>query len=275
MRSVKGRWTAIWGLGLLLAAGPSWSAGKIVIRLEGRPPAANPPTKAAAKQPEAPKPAVTGVKPRDEAAPAAVYGRLAQVSRGPITIRRQPIAGASRLIQVPKGQRLVVRGTVKSWYAVLMADGSLGYLPQSNLELLPYQVTELRRPAASAVGSAGNVNIAALREAYRYLGVKYVWGGNGFSGVDCSGLVKNCFSAEGVKLPRRASRQARVGYNVPLTQLRPGDRLYFSVKKQYDHTGIYIGQGYFIHASSSRGKVAIDHLSKPLYGKHLSAARRF
>jgi cell wall-associated NlpC family hydrolase len=64
---------------------------------------------------------------------------------------------------------------------------------------------------------------------------------------------------------------------VPLdiTQLQPGDRLYFAVKRAtIDHTGIYIGGGRFIHASMSRGKVAVDSLSKPLYGKNLVAVRR-
>ena len=196
------------------------------------------------------------------------------MKQGPISIRLAPQAGSRGLIQVVKGQYLVVRGQTGSWYAVLMQNSTLGYVPQSSLELLDYNVTKLAQPTTARVTTA-QVNLNAIREAYRYMGLKYVWGGNGFSGVDCSGLVKNCFSAQGVKLPRRASHQARVGRVVPLDQLQPGDRLYFSVKKQYDHTGIYLGNGYFIHASSSRGKVAVDHLSKKLYGTNLTAARRF
>jgi lipoprotein Spr/probable lipoprotein NlpC len=60
-----------------------------------------------------------------------------------------------------------------------------------------------------------------------------------------------------------------------LSQLQPGDRLYFAVKgSAIDHTGIYLGDGYFIHASRSRGEVAVDRLNKPLYGRNLVAARR-
>jgi cell wall-associated NlpC family hydrolase len=95
--------------------------------------------------------------------------------------------------------------------------------------------------------------------------------------LDCSGLVKNCFGRCGVSLPRRAGEQARVGQPVPLSlaALRPGDRLYFAVSRPaIDHTAIYLGNGYFIHASMSRGRVGIDRLSRALYGRHLVAARR-
>ena len=58
------------------------------------------------------------------------------------------------------------------------------------------------------------------------------------------------------------------------SDLQPGDRLYFAVKYPYDHTGIYIGDGYFIHSSKSRSGVAVSHLSEALFAKSLAAARR-
>lgn len=269
---------ATWGAILAVAGGwlgigPASADGEIVIRLDGRKPAESTPAKTTA-QPPANNAKKAGSSTGTPATSPTALGRLGRVKQGPISIRLAPKAGSRGLIQVVKGQYLVVRGQTGSWYAVLMQNSTLGYVPQSSLELLDYNVTKLAQPTTARVTTA-QVNLNAIREAYRYMGVKYVWGGNGFSGVDCSGLVKNCFSAQGVKLPRRASHQARVGRVVPLDQLQPGDRLYFSVKKQYDHTGIYLGNGYFIHASSSRGKVAVDHLSKKLYGTNLTAARRF
>ncbi|HEU4753766.1 MAG TPA: C40 family peptidase, partial [Armatimonadota bacterium] len=126
----------------------------------------------------------------------------------------------------------------------------------------------------ASLGASSPLALAVIREAFRYQGTPYVYGGNDESGIDCSGLVKNCFAASGVSLPRRASEQAEIGQPVALDQLQPGDRLYFSVSKQYDHTGIYLGSGYFIHAGRGRGNVGVDHLSKPLYSRTLSAARR-
>jgi cell wall-associated NlpC family hydrolase len=125
----------------------------------------------------------------------------------------------------------------------------------------------------------GPLAAAVLKEAFRYLGVRYSWGGNGLKGIDCSGLVRNVFGRCGFRLPRTASQQARVGTLVALNgphSLCPGDRLYFSVKrKSIDHTGIYIGNGYFIHAAMSRGEVGVDRLSTPLYGRNLVQVMRF
>jgi cell wall-associated NlpC family hydrolase len=56
--------------------------------------------------------------------------------------------------------------------------------------------------------------------------------------------------------------------------LQQGDRLYFSGRRTHDHTGIYLGNGYFIHAGRSRGNVGVDHLSTPYYKRTLASARR-
>ena len=193
-------------------------------------------------------------------------------------IYRGEDGGGQLLARVAQGTYLAIKTDYAAWYGVLMIDGSLGWIQKSAVRLLDYNV--VRSPSAPAGGEpAGTEGLGAevLREAFRYLGVPYVWGGNGASGLDCSGLVKNCFGHCGVRLPRRASEQARLGQPVPLSlaALRPGDRLYFAVSRPtIDHTAIYLGKGYFIHASLSRGRVGVDHLSKPLYGRHLEAARR-
>jgi cell wall-associated NlpC family hydrolase len=182
------------------------------------------------------------------------------------------------IARVAQGTPLAIKSEYGSWYAVLMIDGSLGWIQKSAVRMLDFNVVrrDSEAPDAQSV-EPSRLASAVLQEAQRYLGVPYVWGGNGGSGLDCSGLVKNCFARFGITLPRRASEQARVGKPVPLSlsELQPGDRLYFAVKRaSIDHTGIYLGNGYFIHASMSRGKVAVDPLSKPLYSRNLVAARR-
>ena len=66
----------------------------------------------------------------------------------------------------------------------------------------------------------------------------------------------------------------QVGAPVDYRDLQAGDRLYFSVKRDFDHTGMYIGDGYFIHSAHGAGGVVINHLSESLYSRSLSAARR-
>jgi cell wall-associated NlpC family hydrolase len=210
---------------------------------------------------------------------------------------QKPDVRSKWLAKLKQGQQVAITSHWNGFYCIVMGDGSQGYVPQTHVELQPYKVKSVAKvapqPEAPALppvpmpqAAPSGLNQASLsaitsplaqaviREAFRYEGTPYVYGGNTESGIDCSGLVKNCFSATGVSLPRRASEQARVGQIVPLDQMLPGDRIYFSVSKEFDHTGIYLGDGYFIHAGRSRGNVGVDHLSKPFYARHLSAARR-
>lgn len=228
-------------------------------------------------------PPVGGVALPTPAAPAPeipVNARLGRMLAPATDVFRLPDPTSAWVGKLRQSQQVAVVSQWQGWYAIVMEDGSQAYVPQTRVELLPYQVKTVApsfgRPAvaASRVNSPGEGTPAVIREALRYQGTTYVYGGNSESGIDCSGLVQQCFAACGVRLPRRASEQAQIGTPVSLDQLQPGDRLYFSVKRANDHTGIYVGGGYFIHASLGRGKVTVDPLSIPLYGKNLTSARR-
>ena len=107
-----------------------------------------------------------------------------------------------------------------------------------------------------------------------YLGVPYVWGGTSVSGMDCSGFVQKVFREEGRELPRVACDQARVGLPVVLGALEAGDRVYFQAGHEIDHTGIYMGDGRFIHASGSGGAVRIDDLFDTRWQRIYAGAMR-
>jgi cell wall-associated NlpC family hydrolase len=204
-------------------------------------------------------------------------GRLGLTIAPSTEVYRQRDPRSQLLYRLPSSSPICVKGQQGAYYAVLMIDGSLGWIPATHVQLLNYDVVaDTQRPAPPSGPRLASLAGAVWQEAQRYLGVPYLWGGNGHRGIDCSGLVKNVFARCGIALPRTAREQARVGAPVSVTDLRAGDRLYFQVKRSHiDHTGIYLDGGYFIHASLSRGQVAIDHLSTPLYGRHLVDIRRF
>jgi cell wall-associated NlpC family hydrolase len=222
-----------------------------------------------------------------------VTARLGRMIAPATDIYRLPDPRSQWVGKVKQGQQIAIVSQWQGWFAIIMGDGSQAYVPQTHVEVLPYEVKSVtparpetptpqtqpasyeRRSDADFIQTASNETARrVIEEALSYRGTRYVYGGNSRSGVDCSGLVRNCFSANGMSLPRRASEQARIGQEVPLDQLQPGDRLYFSVRKAFDHTGIYLGDGNFIHAGSSRGNVGVDSLSKGLYARTLAAARR-
>ncbi len=111
-----------------------------------------------------------------------------------------------------------------------------------------------------------------LRDAVSYLGVPYVFGGTDSNGFDCSGLAWRVFNDNGIPLPRTVSAVETLGIAVDREDLQPGDLLIFNNPK---HTGIYLGEGDFIHCSSylDRG-VVITPLSHSNYARRYSCARR-
>lgn len=114
-------------------------------------------------------------------------------------------------------------------------------------------------------------------EALSYLGRPYVTGGVGSPGFDCSGLVCRVYARGGYALPRVSRDQARVGREVPLDQLAPGDVLVFVSRKggsRINHVGLYLGGNEMLHASTGQGRVVVSDLSEHWYRDRLVAARR-
>jgi len=110
-------------------------------------------------------------------------------------------------------------------------------------------------PPAEAAGSAGLTTAqlaAALRAAESRQGLPYAWGAAGPAAFDCSGLVQWSFAQAGVVLPRTAADQARTGPAVPVSQLEPGDLLFYhtdpTAPGYISHVAIYLGQGWMIQA---------------------------
>jgi cell wall-associated NlpC family hydrolase len=222
---------------------------------------------------------------------SSVVGRLAVVIADNASIRGGRERYNRVLSVIPRGQNIAVTGETSNTYAVVMIDHSIGYIAKSDVQLLNFQVVNnggatgvtgattdnsTAAPPSPGDGTLGGQLVATAKE---YLAVPYVWGGNTMNGIDCSGLVKAVFAAHGIELPRHSGDQAAIGYDVNRTdwsQWVPGDRLYFACHHpEIDHTGMYIGNGYFIQASGSHGhQVNITRVDDPFYFQHLVAVRR-
>jgi len=112
--------------------------------------------------------------------------------------------------------------------------------------------------------------------ALSWIGVKYRFGGQDEKrGFDCAGLVRRAFSSV-VDLPRTAASQFREGFYVSRDELQPGDLVFFknTYKKGISHVGIYIGEGKFVHAASSRRAVVVDRLDATYYASRFAGGRR-
>ena len=87
--------------------------------------------------------------------------------------------------------------------------------------------------------SPGHPEIVAI--AQRYFGVPYVWGGAGPSGFDCSGLTMYCYAQIGIGMSHGATDQQRSSSAVALTDLRPGDLIFFGNASFSHHVAIFVG----------------------------------
>jgi len=112
----------------------------------------------------------------------------------------------------------------------------------------------------------------------RFLGVPYLWGGRSSFGFDCSGFTQMLVRARGIEMPRDADKQAAWSgvMAVDRKDLQAGDLLFFgSSPKDITHTGMYIGEGQFIHDSTNGHPVVqISRLDDEPWTHLLVASRR-
>lgn len=157
---------------------------------------------------------------------------------------------------------------VKAFQAArgLEADGVIG--AETYRALMGRDIPQVSRDSSTALVRR------VIQTATRYTGVPYVFGGTSPSGFDCSGFTRYVFAQSGVALPRMADEQYGVGRAVSYSRLQTGDLVFFSTYAPgVSHSGIYLGEGKFISATSSRG-IAIDRMDSSYWGPRYVGARR-
>lgn len=114
-----------------------------------------------------------------------------------------------------------------------------------------------------------------ISRARTMIGMPYVRGGRNPGGFDCSGLVQWAYKNEGISLPRTAREQSQVGTRITdVDEMRAGDIVAFRHPRRGYHTGIYVGDGKFIHSPHRRDRVKISSLSDPYFRTTFLGARR-
>jgi len=159
------------------------------------------------------------------------------------------------------------------------SSSSSGGSSSTYLSAVPDGLASTTNSYSSSMSNAEKLEYA-IYLAQGALGCPYVYGATGPSKFDCSGLTCYIFKAVGVKLERTAYNQ---GYDDTYTKiegwqnLKRGDVVFFNTISDSDlsdHAGIYIGDGYFIHASSGAHKVVVSNLTTGYYGRVFSWGRR-
>lgn len=138
----------------------------------------------------------------------------------------------------------------------------------------------LRKLDSDFSGTISRSTKNLLKDAEKYLGAPYKFGGNTSSGFDCSGFTVKVFEENSMKLPRRSADQAEAGKSVSISEVKPGDLLFFTTSggSKVSHVGIVHdiagdGEIKFIHASTTKG-VIISSLNEKYWNKAYLHAKR-
>jgi len=161
----------------------------------------------------------------------------------------------ARSLGMPAANAIVISAPPAS--VASLAATIKGVLPRgAAVEPLVTLVTESTAGVAPSAAGGGAMTAAqltaALRAAESKRGLPYVWGAAGPDSFDCSGLVQWSFAQAGVRMPRVAADQARTGPAVQVSQLEPGDLLFYhtdpTAPGYISHVAIYLGNGWMIQA---------------------------
>lgn len=130
--------------------------------------------------------------------------------------------------------------------------------PQANANVSP-----------KAKNSLANQKVSAIYR--KWAGTRYRLGGSSHSGIDCSAFVqKTMQGAFNIALPRSTAEQRYIGKAISKSELRTGDLVFF---RKNHHVGVYIGNGKFVHASTSKG-VTTSSLSESYWARNYTQSRR-
>lgn len=127
-------------------------------------------------------------------------------------------------------------------------------------------------PAKTTTVAPSGANTGSLvGNALQFIGTPYAWGGAQPGGFDCSGLVWYAAKMAGISLPRTSQEQSTVGTKVSLSELQPGDLVFWGGVGSAHHVGIYIGGGSYVHAPTEGQNVTTMSMQyyKPDFGRRL------
>ncbi len=184
---------------------------------------------------------------------------VALVKADKLMVREQPNTECTILTKVAENEELEVAEILDGWIKVNI-DSVTGYVCADYVQVyntLPKGVTLKQLSYGEGVTSTA---VDLIEYAKQFLGNPYVWGGTSLTrGADCSGFTMRIFEHFGYSLSRTSAAQSNNGRRVSLSEIQPGDLLFYNHGSRIGHVAIYIGNGQIIHASTERTGIIISN----------------
>ena len=185
-----------------------------------------------------------------------------------VNIRAKASADADKIGTLAAGGSITRTGKTSSGWSRVDYNGQTGYIKSDYLTTTKPTVTS--NTTASSTSSSSSLGQQIADFAVQYVGYPYV-GNSLTNGVDCSGFTQQVYLHFGYSIPRRASIQATVGTSVAISDLQPGDLVFYGDSEGVGHVVIYIGNGKVVHASTpSKGIIISDlYYRTPMCAKRI------
>ncbi len=185
-----------------------------------------------------------------------------------VRMRKGPATTYGIITSLNKGASVSITGKTGNWYQIKY-NGNVGYMSADYISI----------GEAPAVSDSYELGKQIADYTMQFEGYRYVYGGSSpSSGFDCSGLMYYVYGQFGYSIQRRASLQyAYNGVHVSKSELQPGDMIFFAgdgAAYGVTHVGMYIGDGKFIHASTSNTGVIVSDLNSTYYTRVYYGAKR-
>lgn len=190
-----------------------------------------------------------------------------------VCMRTAPSSESGKISLLQAGVNCTLLERTGRWAKVQLSDGTTGYIHRSLLATGECQSDSVQSTGTDLNRSSQCPDLVASALACR--GTRYVRGGVGRGGFDCSGFTRYIFAKYGVSLPHSSTAQASRGEAVSRSELAAGDLVFFQTNSRgISHVGIYIGDGRFVHAASRGRGVTVDSLGSSYYCSRYRGARR-
>lgn len=187
-----------------------------------------------------------------------------------LNVRNNPTTNSAVIGSLKYNTTVIAVAQENGWYKIKYNNG-YAYISSA-------YATSQNELASRGNYVRGDVDTASLLAdtACKYIGYKYVYGGSSPSGFDCSGLVYYVYKNYVTNLPRGATSQSKIGEYVAKENLRKGDLVFFTENQgtNVTHVGIYLENGYFVHAANSNRGVVKDTINSGYYYKNYLFAKR-
>lgn len=191
-----------------------------------------------------------------------VASLIAVVNTETLKVREEPNTDCAVITLIPKGERLEVEEIMENGWIKFLLDDEAAYVSGDYVDVSESLDTGVTLTELVYGNGVSESRVSLVQYAKQFLGNPYVWGGTSLTnGVDCSGFTMLVYKKYGINLPHHAASQAKLGTGIKLSEIQPGDLVFYSKNGAINHVAIYIGNGQVIHASNPKSGIKISNVS--------------